>query len=128
VAGNGFDLRVIARRYADLYRSLTVGSANGASARDRHFSIVQLPSPPRKNVFREWSGGMGNGRWTRRARAGGMTPGYYDIPYSAYLYIAPPALEGVMARRFAISIWQAQPQYRAVRVRTRSSAMTNRKC
>jgi anaerobic magnesium-protoporphyrin IX monomethyl ester cyclase len=49
--------------------------------------IVQLPSPPHKNVFREWSGGMGTA--LDSAREGfGHDPGYYDIPYSPYLYIA----------------------------------------
>jgi radical SAM superfamily enzyme YgiQ (UPF0313 family) len=49
--------------------------------------IVQLPSPPRQNVFREWSGGMGTALNTTREGAG-HDPGFYDIPYSAYLYIA----------------------------------------
>jgi hypothetical protein len=49
--------------------------------------ILQLPSPPRKNVFREWSGGMGTALDTARDSYG-HDPGYYDIPYSPYLYIA----------------------------------------
>ena len=49
--------------------------------------IMQLPSPPRKNVFREWSGGMGTALESSR-ESWGHDSGYYDIPYSAYLYIA----------------------------------------
>jgi anaerobic magnesium-protoporphyrin IX monomethyl ester cyclase len=50
-------------------------------------AIVQLPSPPRKNVFREWSGGMGTA--LASAREGwGHDQQFYDIPFSAYLYIA----------------------------------------
>lgn len=49
--------------------------------------IVQLPSPPRKNVFREWSGGMGTALGSDR-EAFGHDQQFYDIPYSAYLYIA----------------------------------------
>lgn len=49
--------------------------------------IVQLPSPPRKNVFREWSGGMGTALGSERTGFG-HDQQFYDIPYSAYLYIA----------------------------------------
>jgi len=49
--------------------------------------IVQLPSPPGKNVFREWSGGMGTAVDSARPEWGHDT-GYYDVPYAAYLYIA----------------------------------------
>ena len=49
--------------------------------------IVQLPSPPGKNVFREWAGGMGTALDTTRD-TWGHDPGFYDIPYAAYLYIA----------------------------------------
>lgn len=49
--------------------------------------IVQLPSPPGKNVFREWSGGMGTAVDSNR-QEWGHDPGYYDVPYAAYLYIA----------------------------------------
>lgn len=50
-------------------------------------AIVQLPSPPRKNVFREWSGGMGTALASPR-EGWGHDQQYYDIPFSAYLYIA----------------------------------------
>jgi anaerobic magnesium-protoporphyrin IX monomethyl ester cyclase len=49
--------------------------------------LVQLPSPPRKNVFREWAGSMGTALPSARD-TWGHDAGYYDIPYSAYLYIA----------------------------------------
>jgi len=49
--------------------------------------IVQLPSPPGKNVFREWSGGMGTAQPSERAHHG-HDPDYYDVPYSQFLYIA----------------------------------------
>ena len=49
--------------------------------------ILQLPSPPRKNVFREWSGGMGTALASERD-GWGHDQQFYDIPYSAYLYIA----------------------------------------
>src|ERR1700733_4139407 len=49
--------------------------------------IVQLPSPPGKNVFREWSGGMGTALDTPR-ESWGHDPDFYDVPYAAYLYIA----------------------------------------
>ena len=49
--------------------------------------IIQLPSPPRKNVFREWSGGMGTALESRRETFG-HDAGFYEVPYSAYLYIA----------------------------------------
>jgi radical SAM superfamily enzyme YgiQ (UPF0313 family) len=49
--------------------------------------IVQLPSPPRKNVFREWSGGMGTALESVREHWG-HDPGFYEVPYAAYLYIA----------------------------------------
>jgi anaerobic magnesium-protoporphyrin IX monomethyl ester cyclase len=62
--------------------------------------IVQLPSPPRKNVFREWSGGMGTALDTARPEAG-HDPGYYDIPYSAYLYIARRLQQDGVTFRYA---------------------------
>lgn len=50
-------------------------------------AIVQLPSPPHKNVFREWSGGMGTALASERD-GWGHDQQFYDIPFSAYLYIA----------------------------------------
>lgn len=49
--------------------------------------ILQLPSPPGTNVFREWSGGMGTAQPSDRAHHG-HDPDYYDVPYSQFLYIA----------------------------------------
>ena len=49
--------------------------------------ILQLPSPPFKNVFREWAGGMGTALPTERADWG-HDQRFYDIPYSPFLYIA----------------------------------------
>ncbi len=49
--------------------------------------LVQLPSPPFKNVFREWSGGMGTALRSARPHLG-HDQRYYDIPFSAFLYIA----------------------------------------
>ncbi|MDA0661625.1 MAG: radical SAM protein [Proteobacteria bacterium] len=49
--------------------------------------ILQLPSPPRRNVFREWSGGMGTSLPSERA-VYGHDQKYYDIPFSSFLYIA----------------------------------------
>ena len=49
--------------------------------------ILQLPSPPRKNVFREWSGGMGTALASPR-EGWGHDQQFYDVPYSPYLYIA----------------------------------------
>lgn len=50
-------------------------------------ALVQLPSPPRRNVFREWAGGMGTALPSARDSYG-HDQKYYDIPYSAFLYIA----------------------------------------
>jgi anaerobic magnesium-protoporphyrin IX monomethyl ester cyclase len=49
--------------------------------------LVQLPSPPRQNVFREWSGGMGTSLPSSRVEYG-HDQQYYDIPFSSFLYIA----------------------------------------
>lgn len=49
--------------------------------------LIQLPSPPRQNVFREWSGGMGTSLPSDR-EGYGHDQQYYDIPYSSFLYIA----------------------------------------
>lgn len=49
--------------------------------------LLQLPSPPRKNVFREWAGGMGTALPTAR-KSWGHDQQFYDIPYSPFLYIA----------------------------------------
>lgn len=49
--------------------------------------LVQLPSPPRHNVFREWAGGMGTSLPSERATLG-HDQKYFDIPYSSLLYIA----------------------------------------
>jgi anaerobic magnesium-protoporphyrin IX monomethyl ester cyclase len=62
--------------------------------------IVQLPSPPHKNVFREWSGGMGTALGSDRD-AFGHDQQYYDIPYSAYLYIARRLQQADISFRYA---------------------------
>jgi len=49
--------------------------------------LIQLPSPPRKNVFREWAGGMGTSQPSERPHAG-HDPEYYEIPFFAFLWIA----------------------------------------
>ncbi|WP_137179052.1 radical SAM protein [Roseomonas sp. AR75] len=49
--------------------------------------LMQLPSPPGRNVFREWAGGMGTSLASDRT-VPGHDPGYYDIPFSTLLYIA----------------------------------------
>src|ERR1041385_1918874 len=49
--------------------------------------IAQLPSTRRRTVFREWAGGMGTALASARKEYG-HDQKYYDIPYSAYLYIA----------------------------------------
>lgn len=49
--------------------------------------ILQLPSPPGKNVFREWSGGMGTAQPSAREHYG-HDRDYYDVPYFQFLYIA----------------------------------------
>jgi anaerobic magnesium-protoporphyrin IX monomethyl ester cyclase len=49
--------------------------------------ILQLPSPPGMNVFREWAGGMGTALASSRD-SWGHDHKYYDIPFSAFLYIA----------------------------------------
>ncbi len=49
--------------------------------------LLQLPSPPHRNVFREWAGGMGTALPTARA-TWGHDQKFYDIPYSPFLYIA----------------------------------------
>jgi anaerobic magnesium-protoporphyrin IX monomethyl ester cyclase len=53
----------------------------------RDVIIVQLPSPPGINVFREWAGGMGTALGSSRD-SWGHDQKYYDIPFSAFLYIA----------------------------------------
>jgi anaerobic magnesium-protoporphyrin IX monomethyl ester cyclase len=49
--------------------------------------LMQLPSPPGRNVFREWAGGMGTSSASNRTVAG-HDPGHYDVPYLALLYTA----------------------------------------
>jgi radical SAM superfamily enzyme YgiQ (UPF0313 family) len=49
--------------------------------------LVQLPSPPHRNVFREWAGGMGTSLASERT-VPGHDPGFYDIPFSTLLYVA----------------------------------------
>jgi len=49
--------------------------------------ILQLPSPPGKNVFRECSGGKGTAQPSAR-ESHGHDPDYYDVPYFQFLYIA----------------------------------------
>ncbi|QYU68206.1 hypothetical protein J4558_25805 [Leptolyngbya sp. 15MV] len=49
--------------------------------------LLQLPSPPGRNVFREWAGGMGTALASPRTTPG-HDPGFYDIPFFAFLYIA----------------------------------------
>jgi anaerobic magnesium-protoporphyrin IX monomethyl ester cyclase len=49
--------------------------------------LLQLPSPPHRNVFREWAGGMGTALPSDRA-SWGHDQRFYDIPYSPFLYIA----------------------------------------
>ncbi len=61
--------------------------------------IVQLPSPPRKNVFREWSGGMGTALASPRD-GWGHDQQFYDIPFSAYLYIARRLQEAGIVFRY----------------------------
>lgn len=53
----------------------------------RDVLLIQLPSPPGKNVFREWAGGMGTSQPSARSYAG-HDPEYYEIPYFAFLWIA----------------------------------------
>jgi len=69
--------------------------------------IVQLPSPPGKNVFREWSGGMGTAVDSTRPEWG-HDPGYYDVPYAAYLYIASRLKS--LGMPFGYSDLQARPR------------------
>lgn len=57
------------------------------STRANDVFMMQLPSPPHKNVFREWSGGMGTALASERD-GWGHDQKYYDVPFSAYLYIA----------------------------------------
>jgi radical SAM superfamily enzyme YgiQ (UPF0313 family) len=49
--------------------------------------LMQLPSPPRRNVFREWAGGMGTSLASDRT-VPGHDPGFYDIPFFTLLYVA----------------------------------------
>ena len=49
--------------------------------------LAQLPSPPGKNVFREWAGGMGTALPSARTDWG-HDQQFYDIPLLALLYIA----------------------------------------
>ena len=49
--------------------------------------LLQLPSPPHRNVFREWAGGMGTALPSDR-ESWGHDQRFYDIPYSPFLYIA----------------------------------------
>lgn len=61
--------------------------------------ILQLPSPPRKNVFREWSGGMGTALASPRV-GWGHDQQFYDVPYAAYLYIARRLQQAGVAFRY----------------------------
>ena len=61
--------------------------------------IMQLPSPPLQNVFREWSGGMGTALPSERAEWG-HDQKFYDIPFSAYLYIARRLEQAGVAFRY----------------------------
>lgn len=49
--------------------------------------LAQLPSPPGKNVFREWAGGMGTALPSTRT-GWGHDQNFYDIPLLALLYVA----------------------------------------
>lgn len=49
--------------------------------------LVQLPSPPGRNVFRDWAGGMGTSIASDRAVAG-HDSGYDDVPSLTLLYVA----------------------------------------
>lgn len=69
--------------------------------------IVQLPSPPGKNVFREWSGGMGTAQPSERQHHG-HDEDYYDVPYSQFLYIA----RGLQTRGIGIEYVDYQAQAR----------------
>lgn len=61
--------------------------------------LVQLPSPPRRNVFREWAGGMGTSLASNRVVAG-HDQGYYDIPFSTLLYVARVVEQAGLAYRY----------------------------
>jgi anaerobic magnesium-protoporphyrin IX monomethyl ester cyclase len=61
--------------------------------------IAQLPSPPHKNVFREWAGGLGTALPTARA-SWGHDQSYYDIPFAAYLYVARMLEQAGIAYRY----------------------------
>jgi hypothetical protein len=61
--------------------------------------IAQLPSPPGKNVFREWSGGMGTALASDRDEWG-HDQRFYDVPYAAYLYIARRLQEAGISFRY----------------------------
>lgn len=49
--------------------------------------LFQLPSPPGRNIFREWAGGMGTALASARPTPG-HDAGFYDIPFSTFLYVA----------------------------------------
>ncbi len=61
--------------------------------------IMQLPSPPGKNVFREWAGGMGTAVPSERSYFG-HDQKFYDVPFSAYLYIARRLEQAGIAFRY----------------------------
>lgn len=69
--------------------------------------LIQLPSPPGKNVFREWAGGMGTSQPSERTTAG-HDPDYYDIPYFALLWIA----RGLELRSLSLRYFDLQDQKR----------------
>jgi len=70
--------------------------------------LMQLPSPPRRNVFREWAGGMGTSLASERIVAG-HDPGYYDIPFSTLLYVARVLEQDGVAYRYVDG--QAKPAF-----------------
>jgi radical SAM superfamily enzyme YgiQ (UPF0313 family) len=70
--------------------------------------ILQLPSPPGKNVFREWSGGMGTAQPSQRPHHG-HDPDFYDVPYSQFLYIARGLQQKGIGLRYVD--YQARPRF-----------------
>lgn len=50
-------------------------------------ALIQLPSPPGRNIFREWAGGMGTALASTR-QSYGHDRRFYDVPYSSFLYLA----------------------------------------
>jgi len=49
--------------------------------------LINLPSPPKMNVFRDWAGGYGTALESKRIYPG-HDPGFFEVSNIQFIYIA----------------------------------------